>query len=139
MAGYMLIEKKMLQPHKADGITPNARELGFIDYLRELRQEVFPFQRGSKLRLVGFENVLLDAQDRQQIAADVHGLLAARANELEQMGGFVQVVFEWQLFYGDELWFERGRERIPLRGVFGRVRREQTGLNVYFLTGFNLT
>lgn len=139
MAGYMLIEKKMLQPHKADGIMPHTRELGFIDYLRELRQEVFPFQRGSKLRLIGFENVLLDAQDRQQIAADVHGLLAARANELEQMGGFVQVVFEWQLFYGDELWFERGRERIPLRGVFGRVRREQTGSNVYFLTGFNLT
>ena len=96
MAGYMLIEKKMLQPHKADGIVPNASELGFIDYLRELRQEAFPFQRGSKLRLVGFENVLLDAQDRQQIAADVHGLLAGRANELDQMGGFVQVVFDFR-------------------------------------------
>ena len=139
MAGYMLIEKKMLQPHKADGIIQNARELGFIDYLRELRQEVFPFQRGSKLRLMGFENVLLDAQDRQQIAADVHGLLAARANELDQMGGFVQVVFEWPLFYGDELWFERGREHIPLRGVFGRVKRDQAASNVYYLTGFNLT
>ena len=139
MAGYLLIEKKMLQPHKADGILPNASELGFIDYLRELRQEVFPFQRGSKLRLVGFENVLLDAQDRQQIAADVHGLLAARANELDQMGGFVQVVFEWPLYYGDELWFERGRERVPLRGVFGRAKRDQIGSNVYYLTGFNLT
>jgi hypothetical protein len=139
MAGYMLIERKLLQPHKADGILPNARELGFIDYLRELRQEVFPFQRGSKLRLVGFENVLLDAQDRQQIAANVHGLLAARANELDRMGGFVQVVFEWPLFYGDELWFERGRERIPLRGVFGTVKRDQAGSNVYYLTGFNLT
>ena len=139
MAGYMLIEKKMLQPHKADGIVPNASELGFIDYLRELRQGVFPFQRGSKLRLVGFENVLLDAQDRQQIAADVHGLLAAQANELDQMGGFVQVVFEWPLYYGDELWFERGRERIPLRGVFGRAKRDQIGSNVYYLTGFNLT
>ncbi len=139
MAGYMLIEKKMLQPHKADGISPNSRELGFIDYLKELRQEVFPFQRGSKLRLIGFETVLLEAQDRQQIAADVHGLLAARANELDRMGGFVQVVFEWSLFYGDELWFERGRDRIPLRGVFGKVKRDQDGSNVYYLTGFNLT
>lgn len=139
MSGYMLIEKRVLQPHKVDGIPPNAQELGFIDYLRELRQEVFPFARGSKLRLIGFENVLLDAQDRQQIAADVHGLLAARANELDQMSGFVQVVFEWPLFFGDELWFERGRERVPLRGVFGRARRAQEGSNIYYLTGFNLT
>lgn len=139
MAGYMLIEKKMLRPNKVDGIPPNVQELGFLDYLRELRQEVFPFARGSKLRLIGFENVLLDAQDRVQIGADVHRLLVARANELNGMGGFVQVVFEWQLFYGDELWFERGRERIPLRGVFGRVKRDQAGSNVYYLTGFNLT
>lgn len=139
MAGYMLIEKRILQPHKVDGIAPNAQELGFIDYLRELRQEVFPFARGSKLRLIGFENVLLDAQDRQQIAADVHGLLAARANELDQMSGFVQVVFEWPLFFGDELWFERGRERISLRGVFGKAKRGQESSNIYYLTGFNLT
>lgn len=139
MAGYMLIEKKMLQPHKVNGISPNAQELGFIDYLRELRQEVFPFARGSKLRLTGFENVLLDAQDRVQIGADIHRLLGARANELNRMGGFVQVVFEWPLFYGDELWFERGRERIPLRGVFGKAKRGQEGSNLYYLTGFNLT
>ena len=49
------------------------------------------------------------------------------------------MVFEWPLFYGDELWFERGREHIPLRGVFGRAKRDQTGSNVYYLTGFNLT
>ena len=140
MAGYMLIEKNMLRPYKADGIPPNAQEVGFIDYLRELRQEVFPYARGSKLRLIGFENVLLDAKDRQQIAADVHGLLAARANELDQMGGFVQVVFEWPLSFGAELWFERGpRERIPLRGVFGTARRGQEGSSIYYLTGFNLT
>ena len=139
MAGYMLIEKKMLHPHKADGIAPNVQELGFIDYLRELRQEIFPFARGSKLRLVGFENVLLDAQDRIQIGADIHRLLVSRANELDQMGGFVQVVFEWPLFYGDELWFERGREHIYLRSIFGLVKRDQAGSNVYYLTGFNLT
>ncbi len=140
MAGYMLIEKKMLKPHKVDGIPPNAQEVGFIDYLRELRQEVFPFPSGSKLRLTGFENVLLDAEDRVEIGAEIHRLLVARANELHRMGGFVQVVFEWPLYFGDELWFERGpRERIPLRGVFGRAKRGQEGSNIYFLTGFNLT
>jgi len=139
MAGYMLIERKMLKPHKADGVQPHDREMGFLDYLRELRQEVFPFPRGSKLRVVGFEETLLAAQDRDALAAQIHRILAARANELERMGGFVQVVFEWSLYYADELWFERGKERIGLRGVFGNVRREQTEGNVYYLAGFNLT
>lgn len=139
MAGYMLIEKKMLKPHKADGVAPNTRELGFLDYLRELRQEVFPFTRGTKLRVVGFEETLLAAWDQNELAAEIHRLLATRANDLERMGGFVQVVFEWELHYGDELWFERGKEHIGLRRVFGSVQREQEGSNVYYHTGFNLT
>ena len=139
MAGYMLIEKKMLKPHKAGGVAPNPQELGFLDYLRELRQEVFPFKRGTKLRVVGFEETLLAAQDRNELSAEIHKMLVARANELESMSGFVQVVFEWELHYGEELWFERGKERIGLRRVFGNVRREQEGINVYHHTGFNLT
>ena len=139
MAGYMLIERGMLKPHKADGIQPHAQELGFLDYLRELRQDVFPFERGTKLRVVGFEETLLAAQDRDEIAAEIHKLLAARANDLERMGGFVQVVFAWDLHYGDELWFDRGREHVGLRSVFGNARREREGTNVYYLTGFNLT
>lgn len=139
MAGYMLIERKMLKPHKADGIQPNLQELGFLDYLRELRQEVFPFQPGARLRVIGFEETLLAAADREEIAAEIHKRLAARANDLERMGGFVQVVFDWPLHFGQELWFERGRERVELRSVFGNVRREQDGSNVYYLAGFNLT
>lgn len=99
----------------------------------------FPFVRGSRLRVTGFEATILEAGDRSELAGEIHRLLASRANELERMGGFVQIVFEWPLFLGDELWFERGRERIGLRSVFGNVRREQDGSNVYYLTGFNLT
>ena len=139
MAGYMLIEKKMMKPKKGGGVAPNPQELGFLDYLRELRQEVFPFKRGTKLRVVGFEETLLAAQDRNELSAEIHEMLVARANELESMGGFVQVVFEGELHYGEELWFERGKERIGLRRVFGNVRREQEGINVYYHTGFNLT
>ena len=140
MAGYMLIENTRLRPHKADGIVPNEHEIGFLDYLRELNQEVFPFKRGSRLKVIGFEETLLAAADRQELAADIHRRLAARANDLERAGGFVQVVFEWPLSFGEDLWFTRGTaERISLRPVFGRVRREQEGSNVYYLAGFNLT
>lgn len=140
MAGYMLIEKRMLRPHKADGIPSHEQEIGFLDYLRELRQEPFPLAPGSKLRIVGLEETLLAAQDRHALSEDMHKMLAARANELEQMGGFVQVVFEWQLSFGAELWFTRGAtERVPLRPLFGNVRQHNEGSNVYYLAGFNLT
>ena len=140
MAGYMLIERKMLKPHKVDGIPPHEQEIGLLDFLRELRQEGFPFSRGSKLRVVGLEETLLAAQDRNELSGGIHRLLAARANDLERMSGFVQVVFEWPLSYGDDLWFTRGAsERIALRPLFGSVRQAREGTNVYYLAGFNLT
>jgi hypothetical protein len=139
MAGYMLIEKTMLKPYKADGVVPHEREIGFLDYLRELRQDVFPFARGAKLRVVGLEDALLAAQDRKQLCAEIHDILSSRANELNNMGGYVQIVFEWALSYGEELWFTRGIERVPLRALFGNVSPEREGAVVYYIAGFNLT
>lgn len=140
MAGYMLIERKMLKPNRTDGVESHARETGFVDYLRELRQEVFPFPRGTKLRVVGFEDTLFNAADRRELGAEIHRLLAARANDLEQMGTYVQVVFEWGLELGDQLYLVRGgAERIPLRPIFGNVARHGGGSLKYYTTGFNLT
>lgn len=140
MAGYMLIERKMLKPHRADGVVPNAREMGFLDYLRELRQEEFPFARGTRLRVTGFEDTLFGATDRRELGAEIHRLLAARANDLERMGGHVQIVFEWGLEYADQLYLVRGAaERIPLRQIFGNVVRYGDGGSKYYTTGFNLT
>jgi len=140
MAGYMLIERKMLRPHRADGVAPNAQEMGFVDYLRELRQEVFPFARGTKLRVVGFEETLFNAADRRELGAEIHRLLSARANDLERMGGYVQIVFEWGLELADQLYLVRGgAERIPLRAIFGNVEAHRDGALKYFTTGFNLT
>ena len=86
MAGYMLIEKRT-PPSRTRWMASRRmrRELGFIDYLRELRQEVFPLCAwSSKLAPDRIrKRPLATVQDRQQIAADVHGLLAARANEFD--------------------------------------------------------
>lgn len=140
MAGYMLIEKRMLKPNKVDGVVPHAQEMGFVDYLRELRQEVFPFARGTKLRVVGFEDTLLSAADRRELGAEIHRLLSARANDLERMGGYVQLVFEWGLELADQLYLVRGgAERIPLRPILGNVEPHREGTVKYYTTGFNLT
>ena len=59
MPGYLLIEEKMLKPFRSKGFEPNPLRIGVLDYLRELRQEVFPFTREHRLRIVGLEEVLL--------------------------------------------------------------------------------
>ena len=61
MPGYHLIEERMLKPNNPDGIEPHPNRKGFLDYLRELRQDDFPFQRGYKLAVEGLEDVLLAA------------------------------------------------------------------------------
>ena len=85
MAGYLLLERKFLLPQKPDGVTPNAVRMGFLDYLRELRDEPFHFPRGHKILVEGIEDVLIAAGDnRDDVASYIHDLLAARANDLER-------------------------------------------------------
>ncbi len=141
MAGYLLIERKFLQPHKSDGMLPNRVRMGFLDYLRELRDEPFHFPRGYKILIEGIEDVLTAAGDnRADVESYIHDLLASRANELEQMGGMVHIVFERKLNQADDFWFEVGLERVSLRRIFGSPIKKADGAgNEYYIVGFNLT
>jgi hypothetical protein len=140
--GYLLIERRMLQPHKTDGIAPYPEQMGIIDYLRELKQDALPFAAGAHLLVRGVEDALLDAgSNRTRVTDDMHRIMADRANELEQRRCSVQVVFDWELRFGQELFFIRGgtTERVSLRPLFGNVRRIEEGGNVFYFAGFNLT
>lgn len=141
MAGYMLLHESTLQPIKANGIAPHPHRLGLLDYLRELRQDVFPFAPGQKIRLVGVEDVLLAAgDDIEDVMSSIHRTMTSRARELEQMGGFVQVVFRRKLVRADDFWFEHGAQRVSLRRLFDAPQRQVDRLgNEYYTVGFNLT
>jgi len=141
MAGYLLIERRFMQPDKRDGVAPNAVHMGFLDYLRELREEPFHFPRGHKILIEGVEDVLIAAgENRDAVASYIHDLLASRANDLYNMGGQVQIVFKWQLNQADDFWFEVGQERYSLRRIFGSPRKQvdQAGIEFYTV-GFNLS
>ena len=143
MAGYYLIEERMMKPFNADGIEPHPNRTGFLDYLRELRQDSFPFPRGYKIAVEGLEDVLLAAGDSLSEVEDrIHGILTSRANELEStMGTNVQVIFKDKLQKFDDFWVEAGvNRRLSLRRIFGSPRRHR-GPNgtEFFIAGFNLT
>lgn len=141
MAGYMLLHESMLQPNKANGIAPHPHWLGLLDYLRELRQDVFPFAPGQRIRIVGVEDVLLaTGDDTEGVMSSIHHTMTSRARELEQMGGFVQVVFRRKLVRADDFWLEHGTQRISLRRLFDSPQRQVDRLgNEFYTVGFNLT
>ena len=132
----------MLQPYKPDGFEPNPVCLGFLDYLRELRQEVFPFPQGHKIRIVGLEEVLLAAgENLLDVESYAHGIMSARANELNSRLGTIQVIFRSRLRRGEDLWVEAGLDgHLSLRRLFDTppLQSDPSG-NEYYFTGFNLT
>ena len=140
MAGYMLVEERMMQPSKAGGVPPHPVRYGLLDYLRELRQEVFPFPRGHRMQVVGLDDVLRAAGDPpREVAGFIHATMVEKASELERMGGFVQVVFKSKLHHADDFWFEFGTRRISLRPIFGRVQPVHQHGSEFFLASFNLS
>lgn len=140
MAGYLLVEERMLKPNHPNGLEANPNRMGFLDYLRELRDEHFPFSMGHGLRLVGLDELLVEAiDDLPEVCAGIRRTLNSRANELEQIGGHVQVVFRYHLHQADDFYFDVGMRRVSLRSIFGSVQHEhQNGVH-YYLTGYNLT
>ena len=142
MSGYFLLEEKQMRPFKPRGFPPNPVRMGFLDYTRELRQEIFPFPEGHKLLVVGLEEVLIAAGDHlQEIEAFIHDTLARRANELNSYRIGVQVVFRRPLKSARDFWFELGGgKQLSLRRVFDSppLKSDLAG-NEYYFVGFNLT
>lgn len=141
MAGYLLVHESQLSPRKTDGILPNPQRLGFLDYLRELRQDVFPFGSGQRLLIVGVEDVLLAAGgNRSDTMSWMHRVMTSRASDLENMGGWVQILFRRRLVRADDFWFEHGQQRVSLRRLFDSPEHQvdRSG-NEFYIVGFNLT
>ncbi len=144
MPGYLLIEEKMLKPYRPQGFEPNRIKMGILDFMRELRQEVFPFNREHKLRIVGLEEALLAAwpdPNLLEVSLYIRQILTSRANELEAGMGPVQIIFRNSLKRADDFWFEPGaRQKITLRPIFGSPIRNTDPLgNEFYQVGFNLT
>jgi len=144
MPGYMLVEEQMMRPYRQNGINPNPVRMGLLDYLRELRHEVFPFNEDQKLRIVGLEDVLLASDDshRREVELFIRRILTSKANELEACNlGWVQMVFRRPLRRADDFWFVAGGStRVSLRPLFGSPMKETDASgNEYYLVGFNLT
>ena len=141
MPGYVLLESTTLRPVKGNGIEPYSEQLGFLDFLRELAGDPFPFPRFAQLCLVGLEEILDAARPEETIlASEIHHRLREVASEMERRLLSVHVVFRGRLVRGDTLWSEFGNHRLPIGRIFGSPppQTDPRG-NRFFAVNFNLT
>lgn len=143
MPGYLLVEQQYLSPPKSEGqgIAANTRRIGFTDFLRELKEDPFPYNENTSLLVYGLEDILLEARpDMEDRAKAIRSHLERAAQNFERNHcPFVQIAFRYELFRGAQLWVKMLPEQQPIYLIFGDPVEQSDGRgNVYYTTSFNL-
>ncbi len=141
MPGYQLVEVGNLSPNKNNGIPPDENKIGFLDFLREIGGNPFPFPKFHRVQVGGLEEVLFAARSHQEeMALRIHSLLRKGAQDLEKRLIEVQIVFRGKLVRGDTLWVEYRNTKLPIGHIFGSpIRQSDARNNPFYRTNFNLT
>jgi len=136
MPAYLLVEKKSLTPplQEGKGIPANTQKIGFLDFLRDLEKDEFPYNENSQLMIVGIEETLLAASpDIHTAAIQIRNLLQKAANRLSNCNcSDIQIVFRGTLQRGDQLVVRHVPQDIPIYLIFGTpIQEEIYGEKVY--------
>ncbi len=84
MPGYILVEESAMAQYREGGVQPVAGDpIGFLDFLRELAQDVLPFSKYAQLVVVGLEEVLFAAE----AGAEEREIALRRSPAIEACGG----------------------------------------------------
>ena len=141
MPGYDILEHKRLKPYKEDGIEPNEIKIGFLDFLREIKNDSDGIPQLSSFMVVGIDEVLYmtRSEDRLPLSRAIHDILQVAASALERKRIRVQIICKGRLIRGDSLWLEYRGEKLPIELIFGSTTTNNIrGISVY-TTGFNLS
>jgi hypothetical protein len=144
MPYYYLVQRHHLSTEKTPGRgLPAAKmRIGFLDFLRDLKDDVFAFTPYEDLRVEGLEEVLLAAKPNiPQIAYEIRCILQGSASDLQsKLCADVQIVFRNDLVLGDTLWVEHPAERrLPVHLIFGSPTPEELAGHPYYRVSFNLS
>lgn len=141
MPGYEIVESRFLKPFKEEGIDPCEIKIGFLDFLRELKNAAGDIPRLSSFMVTGIDEVLYMTKPNERIsmARAIHKILQSAAQALERKTIQVQIVCKGKLQKGDTLWIEYRGERLPIDYIFAStITNEVRGIKVY-RTGYNLS
>lgn len=142
MPGYRIFEKRFLKPYRGNGFEQNPNKMGLLDFLREVKNDAADLPRLGKYCVVGIDELLYmaEAENRRNVAVDIHRQLASAGQLLEKKVLDVQIVCKGKLVRGDSLWLEYRTERLPINVIFGDLhKQEDRNGNEFYMAGFNLT
>ena len=143
MPGYFLVEEQYLSPPNAEGqgIKANTRRIWLSDFLRELKEEPFPYNENTSVLVYGLEDTLLEARPNMEgRAKEIRSQLERAAQKLEQSHCVsIQISFRYELLSGAHLWIRMLPQDQPIYLIFGDPVEQSDGRgNVYYTTSFNL-
>jgi len=141
MPGYQLVENINLSDSKPRGIAPYENDIGLFDFLRELRQDSFPFPKFHRLQVRGLEDVLFASRpNHEEMSLKIRGILRKAAQDLERKLIEIQFIFQGKLIRGDTLWVEYRNTRFPIGYIFGLpIRQSDSNDNPFYKTNFHLS
>ncbi|HZX48550.1 MAG: hypothetical protein A2Z47_05810 [Thermodesulfovibrio sp. RBG_19FT_COMBO_42_12] len=141
MPGYEIMEIASMQPYNPEGIVPYEIRIGFIDFLREIRNEANDIPRLSSYMVVGLEDVLFltKTEERHSMARKIHDILQSGASSLQRKSIQVQITCKGRLMRGDTLWIDYRGERLDIELIFGSTTKQTTNGTDWYFTGFNLS
>ncbi|KJR40410.1 hypothetical protein MCHI_003702 [Candidatus Magnetoovum chiemensis] len=139
MPGYEIIEKKNLKTFNLNGIKPYDIKIGFLDFLREVRNYSREIERYSSFLVFGIEEVLFMSDDRIAISKEIHKILQSGASDFQRKMIQVQIACKDELTKGEMLYLIYRKEKLTLDYIFGSTStHDVNGIKIY-TTGFNLS
>lgn len=142
MPGYVILESKSLAPPKpaGQGIKANIKEIGFLDFIREIQQDDFPFNENSSLRVTGLEDYLIQMRpDMNKEALKLRKIMQAAGNNFYNSGcGDIQIVFRGDLVMGQHLIVRHPTADIPIYLLFGFTEAQMINNQKIYKATFNL-
>lgn len=143
MPGYVLLESKSLAPPKpaGQGIKANKTEIRFLDFIREIQQDDFPFNENSSIIVPGLEEYLLIKRpDMDSAALELRKLMQASGNDFYNSGcGDIQIVFRGDLVMGEHLIVKHPTAEIPIYLLFGFTEAQMINNQKIYKATFNLS
>jgi hypothetical protein len=140
MPGYILITQRELRPHKIRGMQPFPEVVGFLDFLRDLRQDGLPFHMGARVRVEGLDEVLYSGKpDYTPLALKIRQILQGAANEMDQRLVTVQIVLRDRIERGSDLRVIYRDEPLPIHLIFNSSTSEEFQGSTVYRVALNLT
>ena len=133
-SGYVLIEQRELRPAILEDELRSPRlERGLLDFLHDLAEDDFPYNRFSLITVTGLDEVLYAARPHEEaLAQEIHRRLNRAASQLEQNLILVEVRLRGQIIRGDPFRLRHRDADLPLHIIFDFPRQAADG-NYYII------